>query len=192
MTTTRYATALLLLAATGSALAEDGKAAATPPGALRPSKELEGFMKPLEGSWKCNERFPAGAFGPDSPEVNARSTVRFTRDYDGFIYRGEYEFKKQKGLESPELPMKGDFVLAWDPGAREMLVSQFNSNGTMSVATGKPKGDTLITIGDFYAGLSKMKARTTYIAKSGRESIHRFEVDMGKGWRTIEESLCTR
>jgi hypothetical protein len=192
MTTTRYATALLLLAATGSALAEGEKPAATPPGAPRPSKELEAFMKPLEGSWKCDERFPAGAFGPGSPEVNARSTVRFRRDYDGFIYRGEYELKKQKGLEIPELPMKGVFVLAWDPGAREMLVSQFNSNGSMSMATGKPQGDTLITIGDLCAGLTKIKARTTYIAKSGRESFHRFELDTGKGWRTIDESLCTR
>ena len=59
-------------------------------------------MKPFVGSWKCDTKFAAGAFGPGSPEVNAKSTVAFKKDMNGFFYRGDYEVKKQKGVEKQE------------------------------------------------------------------------------------------
>ena len=80
----------------------------------KPSAELAAFMKPIEGSWKCDTKFAAGAFGPGSPEVMAKSTVKFKKEYDGMFYRGDYEIKKQKGVD---MAMKGTFFIGWDPGS---------------------------------------------------------------------------
>src|SRR5215470_2453029 len=57
--------------------------AAPPMAPPKPSKELEAFMKPFEGSWKCDTKFAANAFGPGSPEVTAKSSVKFKKDFDG-------------------------------------------------------------------------------------------------------------
>jgi hypothetical protein len=193
MTTTRYVTVLvlLLLASTSSAWAEDKKPAATPPGPPRLSKEMEAFMKPLVGTWKCDGKIAAGAFGPGSPEVATRDTVKFRKDYDGFIYRGEVEIKAaQKGIEIPVwMPKRGDIVFGWDPGAKQMLVWHFHSTGAASFATGSPQGDTLIAIGDM--GVN-MKTRETTIVKNDREHFHKFEIDMGKGWMPLAEGNCTK
>jgi len=89
--------------------------AAPPPPMPKPSAELAAFMKPMEGSWKCETKFAAGAMGPGSPEVMAKSTVKFKKEYDGMFYRGEYEIKKQKGFD---MAMKGQFFIGWDPGSQ--------------------------------------------------------------------------
>ena len=87
-------------------------------------------MKPFEGSWKCDTKFAAGAFGPGSPEVMAKSTVKFKKDMDGFFYRGDYEMKKQKGVD---MPMKGIFFIGFDPGSQQIIVTGVDSTGGLGV-----------------------------------------------------------
>lgn len=189
MNTTRHAAALVLLAASSHALAEDGKPGATP-AQPTPPKELSAFMKPLEGNWTCDGKVPAGAFGRGLPAIHNSGGIRFEKNYDGFFYRGEYEMKTEKGVAQPvELPMKGEIVLGWDPRAQQVLVWHFNGNGTTNFSTGKPQGNTLVTLG----GLGNdVKTRETHIVKSEKAHFHKFELDLGKGWIPIVEHHCTR
>ena len=96
----------------------------------KPSKELEAFMKPFEGSWKCDTKFFADAMGPGSPEVTAKSTVKFKKEMGGMFYRGDYEIKKQKGFD---MSMKGIFYIGWDPGSQQVIVTGIDSIGRRGV-----------------------------------------------------------
>ncbi len=186
MNTTRRAAALVLLAASSNALAEDRKPGATP-ARPTPSKELAAFMKPLEGTWNCDGNVPAGAFGRGLPASHNSGGIKFEKNYDGFFYRGEYEMN---GVELPvELPMKGEIVLGWDARAQQVLVWHFNGNGTTNFSTGKPQGNTLVTLGELG---NNMKTRETHIVKSDKAHFHKFELDLGKGWVPIVEHHCTR
>jgi hypothetical protein len=164
-------------------------AAAAPAGPPKPAKELEAFMKPFDGSWKCDTKFSAGAFGPGSPEVNAKSTVKFKKDLDGFVYRGEFEVKKQKGVE---MAVRGVFYIGWDPGAQQFVVTNADNMGGMGLATGKLQGDSLTYAGDQYTMGMKIKTRETMGKKSDKEAFHKFEVDMGKGWTLFGEDNCKK
>jgi hypothetical protein len=146
-------------------------------------------MTPLVGSWKCPGNFAAGALGPGSPEVSAFSTVKFKKDYDGFIYRGEVETKKQKGVATPT---KDEIVLAWDPAAKQVLIWHFNSTCAVIMARGKPQGDTLVTLGEIYTMSIKIETRETHVVKGEREHYHKLEIDMGKGWMPVVEGNCTK
>ena len=163
-------------------------APATPPGPPKPSKELEAFMKPFEGSWKCETKFAANAFGPGSPEVTAKSSVKFKKDFDGHFYRGEYEIKKQKGVE---MPMKGIFYIGYDSGSNQVVVTGVDSTGGVGMGVGKITGDSVTYTGDQYSMGMKMKTRETMQMK-GKEGYHKLEMDMGKGFMTFGEDTCKK
>ena len=166
-------------------------APATPPGPPKPSKELEAFMKPFEGSWKCETKFAANAFGPGSPEVNAKSTVKFAKDKDlgGFFYRGEYAVAKQKGVP---MPLKGIFYIGWDPGTQGVMVTNVDNMGTAGMSTGKIEGDTMTYTGESIMMGTKVKTRESMGKKSDKEAWHKAEIDMGKGWMPFGEDTCKR
>jgi hypothetical protein len=207
MTKTHHAiTTVLLLAAVGTARAEDKKPAApaapaaaakpaatapaaAPPGAPAPSKDLEAFMKGFEGSWKCESTFAPGAFGPATPELKGKSTVKFKKDYNGFAYRGDYEMKKQKGFD---MAMKGTMAFVWDPGSQQILSNILDSTGGMGMSMGKPEGDTLTLVGETHMMGMKMKTREVMGKKSDKEIFHKEEVDMGKGWTPMAEDTCKK
>src|SRR5262249_25971483 len=132
-----------------------GAAPAAPPAAPTPSKELETFMKPFEGTWKCETKFAANAFGPGSPEVTAKSTVKFKKDLDGFFYRGDYDVKKQKGVP---MPVRGTFYIGWDPVQKGVIVTGVDNMGGAGFATGKIEGDSAIYTGETH--MMGMKVKT--------------------------------
>jgi hypothetical protein len=202
--------AVVVLAFAGTAPAQEKKPAAPPAGAApaagapaagapaagappmpQPSKELAAFMKPFEGSWKCETKFPANAFGPGSPEVNAKSTVKFTKDKDlgGFFYRGEYAVAKQKGVP---MPLKGIFYIGWDPGTQGVVVTNVDNMGTAGMSTGKIEGDTVTYTGEAVMMGAKVKTRESMGKKSDKEAWHKAEIDMGKGWMPFGEDTCKR
>jgi hypothetical protein len=204
---TLVATAVVLAFA-GTAPAQEKKPAAAPaagappagapaagaPGARpmpQPSKELAAFMKPFEGTWKCESKFPANAFGPGSPEVNAKSTVKFAKDKDlgGFFYRGEYAVAKQKGVP---MPLKGIFYIGWDPGTQGVVVTNVDNMGTAGMSTGKIEGDTVTYTGESIMMGTRVKTRESMGKKSEKEAFHKAEVDMGKGWMPFGEDTCKR
>ena len=163
--------------------------AAPPPAMPKPSAELAAFMKPMEGSWKCDTKFAAGAFGPGSPEVMAKSTVKFKKEFDGMFYRGDYEIKKQKGVD---MPMKGTFYLGWDPGSQQLIVTGIDSTGGMGSGAGKITGETATYMGESYMMGMKMKTRETMGSKGPKEGFHKMEVDMGKGFMLMGEDTCKK
>jgi hypothetical protein len=164
-------------------------AAAAPP-APKPSKELEAFMKPFEGSWKCDTKFAPGAFGPGSPEVMAKSSVKFKKEFGGFFYRGDYEIKKQKGVD---LPMKGTFYIGFDPGTQEVVVTGIDSTGGIGNGAGKITGETATYTGEGRMMGMKLKTRETMGTKAGgKEGFHKLEIDMGKGFALMGEDTCKK
>jgi hypothetical protein len=181
-------------AAPAAAAAKPGPAApvpaAAPPMAKpTPSKELEAFMKPFEGSWKCDTKFAAGAFGPGSPEVMAKSSVKFKKDLDGFFYRGDYEIKKQKGVD---MGMKGTFYIGWDPGQQQIIVAGVDSTGGLGTGAGKIADGAATYTGESYMMGMKLKTRETMGTKSPKEGFHKLEIDMGKGFALMGEDTCKK
>ena len=166
------------------AAAAPAAAAAPPPAKPTPSKELEAFMKPFEGSWKCDTKFVAGAFGPGSPEVTAKSTVKFKKDFEGMFYRGDYEIKKQKGVD---MGMKGTFYIGWDPGSQQVIVAGVDSTGGLGTGAGKITDGTATYTGESYMMGMKLKTRETMGTKSPKEGFHKLEIDMGKGFALMGE-----
>ena len=163
--------------------------AAAPPAMPKPSTELAAFMKPMEGSWKCDTKFAAGAIGPGSPEVMAKSTVKFKKEYDGMFYRGDYEIKKQKGVD---MAMKGQFFIGWDPGSQQIIVTGVDSTGGMGSGAGKITGETATYTGEGYMMGMKMKTRETMGSKGPKEGFHKMEIDMGKGFTLMGEDTCKK
>jgi hypothetical protein len=174
----------------GTAPAAAPAAPAAPPMAKpTPSKELEAFMKPFEGSWKCDTKFAAGAFGPGSPEVMAKSSVKFKKDLDGFFYRGDYEIKKQKGVD---MGMKGTFYIGWDPGQQQVIVAGVDSTGGLGTGAGKITDGTATYTGESYMMGMKLKTRETMGTKSPKEGFHKLEIDTGKGFSLMGEDTCKK
>jgi hypothetical protein len=162
-----------------------------PPAAAKPtpSKELEALMKPFEGSWKCETKFAANAFGPGSPETTAKSTVKFKKDLDGFVYKGEYEVKKQKGVD---MPMKGILYLSYDPGSKQVIATSVDNMGGIGMGEGKITGDSVTYTSEQYMMGMKVKSRDTMSPKGPKEVSHKMEMDMGKGFMTFGEDDCKK
>jgi hypothetical protein len=176
----------------GSVHADDKAAkpaAAAPPAAMGPPKpapELDATFKSLEGNWKYDTTFAANAMGPGSPEIKAKTTIKFKKDLGGFWYRGEYETKKTK-----EFPgMKGTVYLGHD--GKQVLTANVDAMGGMASGTGVVSGNT-ITLNDegFMMG-NKVKMRETIEKKSDKDVIHKFEADMGKGFQPMGEDICKK
>ena len=146
-------------------------------------------MKPFVGSWKCETKFAAGAFGPSSPEVTAKSSVKFKKDLDGFFYRGEYEVKKQKGLD---MGMRGIFFIGFNPGAGEVVVTGVDSMGGVGNGAGKIEGSTVTYSGESIMMGMKVKTRETMGMKSPKEGFHKIEMDMGRGMMVFGEDTCKK
>jgi hypothetical protein len=161
-------------------------AGATPMGPPKPAPELDATYKALDGSWKCDTTFAANAMGPGSPEIKVKTNIKFKKDLNGFWYRGDYEAKKTKDFPG----MKGTVYLGHD--GKQLLTSLVDSMGGYSAGTGTASGDTLTFIEDGYMMGMKTKMRDTIQKKSDKEISHRFEVDMGKGFKPMGEDLCKR
>ena len=146
-------------------------------------------MKPFEGSWKCDTKFAPGAFGPGSPEVMAKSSVKFKKDFDGFFYRGDYEIKKQKDVP---MPMKGTFYIGWDPGSQQGIVAGIDSTGGLGTGAGKIVDGVATYTGEGYMMGMKLKTRETMGSKGPKEGFHKLEIDMGKGFTLMGEDNCKK
>jgi hypothetical protein len=169
-----------------AAPAAPAAAPAPPAGPPKPAPELDATYKALEGNWKCDTTFPANSMGPGSPEIKAKTTIKFKKDLGGFWYRGEYESKKTKDFPG----MKGTVYLGHD--GKQLLTSNVDGMGGMGFGTGTASGNTLTFIEDAFMMGNKVKMRETIEKKSDKEVMHRFEVDMGKGFQFMGEDACKK
>jgi hypothetical protein len=162
--------------------------APAPMGPPPPAPELEAFMKPFDGSWKCETKFFAGAFGPGSPEMTGKSTVKFKKDLDGHFWRGEYELKKSKTNPG----MKGILYVGYDPGAKKFVMTAVDNGGGFGTGTGTVEGETVVFMGEQTFGGNKMKTRETMGKRGAKEGFHKIEVDMGSGFSPMLEDTCKK
>lgn len=159
--------------------------AAPPSGPPKPAPELDATYKAYAGSWKCDTTFAPNAMGPGSPELKVKTTIKIAKALDGFWYRGDYESKKTK-----EFPgMKGTIYLGHD--GKQLLASNVDAMGGMSMGTGMVSGDSLTFVEDGHMMGMKVKTRETMQVK-GKEISHKFEVDMGKGFQAMGEDVCKK
>jgi hypothetical protein len=172
-------------AAAPAAAAAAPAAAPTPPAPPTPSKELEAFMKPFEGTWKCESTFPAGMFGPN--EMTVKSTAKFKKDMGGFFWKGDYQVAKQKGVP----PFGAQFWIGYSKGTGELTYTSVDAMGGTSLESGKPEADTVTLTGEAMTMGQKAKVRETLWHKD-KEGGHTFELDMGKGWMPMGKDTCKK
>jgi hypothetical protein len=159
-----------------------------PAGPPKPPPELDAFMKAFDGSWRCETKLFANALGPGSPELTAKSTVKFKKDLDGFFWRGEYDMKKSKTNPA----MKGIFYVGYDPGAQRFLMTGVDNAGGVGTATGTVEGETVTFMGEQTFGGKKMKTREVMGKKGPKEGFHKIEIDTGSGFAPFVEDTCKK
>jgi hypothetical protein len=145
-------------------------------------------MKGFEGTWKCETKFAAGAMGPGSPEVTAKSTAKFKKEYGGFSYHGEYALAKSKTMPA----LSGVMQLGFDPGSNQLTVVGYDSMGGSNFGSGTISGDTAVLTEEGYAMGMKVKMRETMVKKGPKEVYHKYEGDMGKGFQLMGEDSCKK
>jgi Protein of unknown function (DUF1579) len=154
----------------------------------KPPPELEAAFKPLDGMWKCDSKFPAGALGPNSPETTAKTMVRFHKIERGFFYQGDYDMKKTKTTPG----MKGSMLISYQPEAKTFVMTSHDDMGGAGLATSPGfSGDSIAFTGDAYMMGQKVKVRDT-MTKGDKTLSHKMEVDMGKGFQLMGEDSCKR
>lgn len=151
-----------------------------------PSKELGIFMKGFEGSWRCDTKFAAGAMGPGSPEMTAKSTVRIKKEFGGFSWHGDYSLPKSKMMPA----MSGIFQVGYDPGSNQATIVGYDSMGTAMAGVGPISGESVAFVEDGYMMGMKVKVRETMTKRSPKEIFHAYEVDMGKGFQPMGDDTC--
>ncbi len=169
--------------------AEKPEAGAGPPeGPPPPPPELDAFMKPFDGSWRCDTKFAANAFGPGSPELTGKSTVRFRKELEGHFWKGEYDLKKSKTNPA----MKGIFYVGYDTVANKFLITGVDSGGGFGTGTGTAEGETVTFLGEQTFAGKKLKVRESLGKTGPKAGFHRIEVDMGAGFVPFVEDTCKK
>ncbi|MES1204900.1 MAG: hypothetical protein ABUS79_03090 [Pseudomonadota bacterium] len=166
-------------------------AAAAPPAAPpmpAPSKELEAFMKGFEGNWRCETKFPAGAMGPGSPEMTAKSTVKVKKEFGGMAWRGDYSLAKSKTMPA----ITGVFEIVWESGTNQAAIVGYDNMGSVTMGLGPLSGESVTFSEDGYMMGMKVKGRETMTKKGPKEILHKWEIDLGKGFQPMGEDACKK
>jgi hypothetical protein len=158
-------------------------------GPPKPAPEVDQLFKGYEGNWKCDTTFNAGAWGPGSPEVKAKSEVKIKKEQSGFFYRGEYKTKKAKGV--PDIDAV--FMLGWDPLTKAAVSISYDNVGTFGIEHGPGATPEKVTFtGDSQLMGMKVKVREGMTVKDPKTVEHTFEVDMGKGFQPMGVDVCKK
>jgi hypothetical protein len=163
----------------------------TPAPPARPAPDLDAGFKFVDGTWKCDTRFAPNAFGPGSPEMTTKSTVKFKRDYDGYFYRGEYEIRKSRSMPG----FRATLFIGYQPAAHVFTVTSVDSSGFTELATSPGfEGETITFSGQAYMGGRTVKVRESMTRRGAKEIGHKLEaeIDPGKGLQVIGEDSCKR
>ena len=146
-------------------------------------------FKAYEGNWKCDTTFLAGAMGPGSPEMKAKTEVKFKKEAGGFWYRGEYKMKKTK--TSPALA--ATIMLGYDAAAKAAVSVSYDSLGSFWVehAPGAT-ADKITFVGDGQMNGMKAKVRETMTVKDPKTVEHTFDIDMGRGFQGLGTDVCKK
>jgi len=178
-------------AAPSSALAAPTKpktTAVAPPAQNLPSKELENFMKGLEGSWKCDTKFPAGALGPGAQPLTARTDIVIRKEFGGFSWHGEFKLAKT----STTAPTNGMFQIGYAAGIKQATFLSYDSVGSAMMGAGALGGDSVTFAEEGFLKGAKVKVRETLSAKGSRKLFHKVEIEQGNGYQAMAEDTCSK
>lgn len=164
------------------------KPAAPPPAQDLPSKELEAFMKPFEGSWKCETTFPAGALGPGSQVASAKTEVTIKKQFGGYGWHGEFKLAKTALTAATS----GVFQIGYAASAKQATFLSYDSVGSSMMGTGTLAGDTVTFLEEGFLKGARVKVRETLALRGPRKMQHKVEIGQGKAYQTIAEDSCTK
>ncbi len=159
-----------------------------PPAENVPSKELEAFMKGLEGSWKCDTKFATGSMGAGSQSLTARTELTIRREFGGFSWHGEFKLAKT----STTAATSGMFQIGYAAGVKQATFLGYDSVGTAMMGAGSLAGDSVTFIEEGFLKGAKVRARETLTAKGPRRLLHKVEIDYGNGYQTMAEDTCSK
>jgi hypothetical protein len=163
-------------------------AVAPAPAQNLPSKELEAFMRGLEGSWKCDTKFAAGSMGPGSQSLNARTDMTIKKEFGGFSWHGEFKLAKTATTAATN----GMFQIGYAAGVKQATFLGYDSVGTAMMGAGALAGDSVTFAEEGFLKGAKVRARETLTAKGPRKLFHKVEIDQGNGYQAMAEDTCSK
>lgn len=161
---------------------------ATPPAPNLPSKELEAFMKAFEGTWKCDTKFSAGAQGPGSQPLSARTDVTIRKQFGGYSWHGEFKLAKTATTAATN----GVFQIGYAASTKQATFLSYDSIGSAMMGAGTLAGDSVTFAEEGFLHGARVRVRETLATRGPRKMYHKVEIEQGKGYQTIAEDTCSK
>ncbi len=152
-----------------------------------PSKELAAFMKPLEGSWKCETKFEASAIGGGQPR-SAKTEVTIRKEPGGYSWHGEFRLAKTPTTAATS----GVFQIGYSPSTKQATFLSYDSVGTAMMGAGTLAGDSVTFVEEGFLKGIKVRVRETLARRGPRKLYHKVEIEQGNGFQTMAEDLCSK
>lgn len=163
-------------------------ASVPPPAPEGPSKELEAFMRPFEGSWKCETTFPAGSLGPGSQPPSAKTEVTIKKQFGGYGWHGEFKL----GKTALTAATTGVFQIGYAASAKQATFLSYDSVGSSMMGAGTLAGDSVTFVEEGYLKGARVKVRETLALRGPRQMHHKLELEQGKSYQTLAEDSCVK
>jgi hypothetical protein len=161
---------------------------AAPPAQNLPSKELEAFMKGMEGNWKCDTKFAVGALGPGSRPLSAKTDITIRKEPGGFSWHGDFKLAKTAITAATS----GMFLIGYAASIKQATFLSYDSVGTAMMGTGALAGDSVTFAEEGFLKGAKVKVRETLAVKGPKKLFHKVEIDQGNGYQTMAEDTCSK
>lgn len=177
--------------ATKPGAAIPAKAETTPiPPALPevPSKELEAFMKPFEGSWRCETKFAPGSLGTGVEPPAAKTDVTIKKQFGGYSWHGEFKLAKTATTAATS----GVFQIGYAASSKQATFLSYDSVGSAMMGAGTLAGDSVTFLEEGFLKGARVKVRETLAAKGPRKMYHKVEIEQGNAFQTMAEDTCSR
>ena len=145
-------------------------------------------MKGLEGNWKCETTFAAGAAGPVSQPATAKTDMSIKKEFDGYSWHGEFKLAKTATISATS----GVFQIGYAAGTKQATFLSYDSVGSAMMGAGTLAGDAVTFTEEGFLKGAKVKVRETLAKKGPRKLHHKVEVDQGKGLQPMAEDTCTK
>jgi hypothetical protein len=165
-----------------------GAMPAAPPAQNLPSKELEAFMKGLEGRWKCDTKFAAGSVGPGSQPLNAKTEVTIKKQFGGYSWHGEFKLAKTTTTSATS----GVFHIGYAAGTKQATFLSYDSVGSAMMGVGKLASDSVTFAEEGFLKGVEVKVRETLATRGPRKIYHKVEIEQGKGYQPMAEDTCVK
>jgi hypothetical protein len=154
----------------------------------RPSKEMQVFMKGLEGSWKCETTFAVGSLWPGSQQVSAKTDITIRKEFGGFSWHGEFKLAPTATTAATN----GMFQIGYASGVKQATFLSYDSVGTAMMGAGSLAGDSVTFAEEGFLKGAKVRVRETLAAKGPKKLYHKVEIDQGTGYQSMAEDTCSK